>query len=378
MKSIKKMLKSQLEKAVPPLDEDIKNLPIDTPDSQNIKNGKDTLARSKKAIIASVCAVVILAIIGISLACTLPFRISDESMLFTVEINPSATIVTDKNGIVTNIISSNPDADVILSDSGAKSKIIGKPLDVAIVNYTDAASMLGFIDVTKKGSAVRISACEKGENLLGTAKHTLESYFIDKGIFAVVISETVNLEEFKNRSGIVADSFNALLSAVKDSRTLYNDRSAQGADAKTLLSLYKEFILSAEMVPIVKDYMLENIELIEQLESLYPIIPLDQLKAILDDLSAELLAQYSNLFAEIFRLMGLSDEIIDIMHSPKNAQEFLNKLTAVLKIEFTHRKNEFENAYNELSGITEKQYENFVDEIINSYGSLDEYWKSIK
>lgn len=378
MKSIKKMLESQLEKAVPPLDEEIKNLPINTPVSQNINNGKGTLARSKKAIIASVCAVVILAIIGISLACTLPFKGVDESLLFTVEINPSVTIVTNKNGTVTNVISSNPDADVILSDSGARSAMIGKPLDAAIVEYTDTASMLGFIDVTTRGSAVRISACEKGENLLNATKNSLESYFIDKGIFAVIISETVNLDEFKNRSGIAADSFNALISAVKDSHTLYNDRSAQGADSKTLLSLYKEYILSAELAPIIKDYMLDNFELIEQLETLYPIISADQIKAILDDFSAELLAQYSNLFADIFRLMGLSDEIIDILQSPKSVQEFLDKLTAVLKIEFDHRKVEFQNAYNELRGITRAQYDNFVNDILDSYGSLDEYWKFIK
>ena len=378
MKSIKKMLKSQLEKAVPPLDEEIKNLPINAPVSQNINNGNGTLARSKKAIMASVCAVVILAIIGISLACTLPFKGVDESLLFTVEINPSVTIVTDKNGTVTNVISSNPDADVILSDSGARSAMIGKPLDAAIVEYTDTASMLGFIDVTKRGSAVRISACEKGENLLNTTKNSLESYFIDKGIFAVIISETVNLDEFKNRSGIAADSFNALISAVKDSHTLYNDRSAQGADSKTLLSLYKEYILSAELAPVIKDYMLDNFELIEQLETLYPIISADQIKAILDDFSAELLAQYSNLFADIFRLMGLSDDIIDILQSPKSVQEFLDKLTAVLKIEFNHRKVEFQNAYNELRGITRAQYDNFVNDILDSYGSLDEYWKFIK
>ena len=108
--------------------------------------GNDTLAKNRKPIVvglSSLCAVVIAFVIIMCSVFIKPVS-SFEEFVFTIEINPSITLATDKNGIVTDIMSSNADADVILNGAEAESKMKGKKISEAVVWYTDKAARLGY------------------------------------------------------------------------------------------------------------------------------------------------------------------------------------------------------------------------------------------
>ena len=79
---------------------------------------------------------------------------------FTLEINPAVTFITDGDGKVEKVASSNRDADIILSDGETASAMTGKSLAEAVAVYTDRAAMLGYLDLgrSKITSPKRASA----------------------------------------------------------------------------------------------------------------------------------------------------------------------------------------------------------------------------
>ncbi len=380
MKFNKKTWKSQLNEVIPPLDDNVKNMPISTT-SQASQNGGGTLVRSKKLTVGIAIALIVLIITGIALACTLTAKphVSDETLIFSVEINPSVTMTTGSDGTVKAIISTNKDADIILSDPATVAQIKGKPLDEAIANYTAYASKLGFIDITQKGAAVRITACEKGEELLNSAQNALQNLFTDKGIFAVVISETVPFDDFKQRSGIAAESLDALSSAITDSYLLFNDRQAQNADRTELISLYKDGVLSSTVLTAIKDYFYEKLDVIRQFEGFLVGITADDIEEFLNDFTNDLLIQHSSLLSSVLHIIGADNSpVAQLLKLPTNLQEFEQLLSAALSLEVDYRKERFEALYDQAQAMTEQQYTAFIDEIVSQYGSLEDYWQAIK
>lgn len=454
MKSWKKKWKEQLNDLVPPLDDNIKNMPIDSAPQTN-GNGKNTLTLSKKATTVTVCIVIACLVIATVLACTLTLNKNTpiEQYVFTVEINPSITVVTDKSGNVMSITSSNNDADVILSDKEAVSAMIGKPFAELVSWYAERAGILGYLDVTETGSAVRISACEQGENLLQTASECLQAYFIDKGIYAVVITEKVDMDEFSKRSGIKSDSLESLAKLITGTPALLNERLAQNTD--NVQKLYEQNILSDTLLKVVENFISDNLQLIEknivELKNIFQLywqilthednpgeslwnmddywdikenyadkvsgelaeimtqmdealaqyetdfgikiestsqfsdliknygdlLTLNSIDSLLNNFSAEVLIEYCKSFADIFEIIG-DDKISGLLILPENKQEFTDKLTAALSLEFAHRKDLFENEFNRLQSISEEDYDAFVNNILSEYGSLENYWQSIK
>ena len=250
MKSWKRLLKEDIDKRVPNLRDDIKNYPIPVTSEDDMYIGNDTLAKNRKPIVvglSSLCAVVIAFVIIMCSVFIKPVS-SFEGFVFTIEINPSITLATDKNGIVTDIMSSNADADVILNGAEAESKMKGKKISEAVVWYTDKAARLGYLNVQAQ-SAVRLSAFDKGEKILQMTQSALEHYFMDNGIFALAIAETVNNENFAIRSGI-KDVQNAETAAkyIKHRETLFAERQADTLSPKELSQLYETYITTGTFI----------------------------------------------------------------------------------------------------------------------------------
>ena len=133
MKSWKRLLKEDIDKRVPNLRDDIQNYPIPAMSDNNVYNGNGTIAKSRKPVIiglSSLCTVILAFVIIMCSVFIKPFSSFDE-FIFTIEINPSVTLTTDKGGKVTGIISSNADADVILNGTEAERKMKGKKIGEA-------------------------------------------------------------------------------------------------------------------------------------------------------------------------------------------------------------------------------------------------------
>lgn len=261
MKFWKKRWKNELDEITPDLRDDVKNAPIPaTEKTENSGGNTAVLAINRKKIIAIAAAMCALIICAVTL-CVCLIKPADKfnGFLITVEINPAVTMSADGNGIVTGVIASNADADIILSDESVCGKIKGRRLEDAVTFYADCAAKLGYIDLEQKGSAVRISGLGN-DGLLEKAQASLENYFTGKGVFAVVIAESVGKEEFALRSGISAESYKAAAEFIMSSTPLFFEREAEGLSLKSLQNLYDEFIVADKLFAFVNDSLAENIK----------------------------------------------------------------------------------------------------------------------
>lgn len=234
MKSWKKRFNEELDSIVPELRADVKNAPIPAEQNTNY-NGGNTAVKSRNAII-SVIAVACLVALITCLVLLLPKK--SGVFMFTIEINPAISMVSDEKGTVTDVIASNADADVILSADGVRENIIGKKVSDAAVYYADCAAKLGYINLETGGSAVRISGYGKNNAFLDSAKGSLEDYFISKGVFAVVLAENVDKEQYSVRSGIPYGTDEVMKKYFAESEILFSDRAAKGLSLDEVQALY--------------------------------------------------------------------------------------------------------------------------------------------
>lgn len=273
MKSWKRRFNEELDKIVPELRADVKNAPISSGGEINY-NGGHTAVKSRNKII-SIAAVAVACVITLITCLVLLLPKKSGVFMFTVEINPAITFVSDEQGKVTSVLASNADADVILSADGVKEKIINKNVADAAAYYTDCAAKLGYINLETNGSAVRVSSYGSGKNktLLNKTKSALEDYFISKGVFAAVLAESVDKEQFLKRSGIPSGTDREMAKYVSDSATLYLEREANGLTLGELQTLYGnnkslQNLISAELSQNL-DKLAKNAEDIQNLVGLY-------------------------------------------------------------------------------------------------------------
>ena len=149
---------NELDSITPKLSDDVKSAPISLRDGNDINNCGVAVKRrynSKALIVAAAAILPCLAIVGTVLL--VPKKPS--AGVFTVEINPAVSFVTDGD-LVTGVMAVNEDADVVLSVSEVRENIVGKKIDEAVIYYVDCAAKLGYLDISNEGSAVRVSGCK--------------------------------------------------------------------------------------------------------------------------------------------------------------------------------------------------------------------------
>lgn len=263
MRAWKKRWKEELDKVIPELRDDVRKAAIPVSEHSEYNGGNTAvLSRGKQriVIIAAVAAVFLCAVI---LCLGLLLSGKKNAFLFTVEINPTVSMAAEENGKVTGVIACNADADVILSAEGVEENIVGKNIEDAITYYTDYAVKLGYLNVSESGSAVRISECGSagtGE-LLDKTKSALETYFMRKGIFAVVICEIVSEEEYGLRSGVsLGQSVEEMARFINESKVLFSEREAEGLPLEELQEIYGGAVLSDAYFGTVKSMINDNLE----------------------------------------------------------------------------------------------------------------------
>lgn len=223
--------KSELDERIPELDGRVKSLPI--PESAPEARAATPLEKikallSKTRVRAAIGALAMLAVI----ICVVIFAVPDADgtvEFITVEVNPCVMFICDGEGRITNIISENSDADVILSNDDFVRSVIGKSAEDALTEYIDTCSKLGYLDLS--GDAIRLGGAD-GVKLDGV-RSALENYFKEKGIYIAVA--------LKSYSDGETDE---LLAASQSGTVLYSSRVADAADAEEMTEKYKEEILA--------------------------------------------------------------------------------------------------------------------------------------
>lgn len=458
MKSWKKRWKTELDSIVPELNNEVKKAPIVV--SAGVENQESPVKHAKNAflewfysngrgvktaLVSLSCAIVM--VLCVSLAFFIDKPKTQNVVAFAVEINPKAVFTVNEDGVVDSVTALNTDADIILSSNERLSMIIGKSPEEACSVFVDFSAKLGFIDLSKKG-AIKISGC--GAEVLSVVSQ-VESYFKNKGSFYAVVSEKMELTEFCEISGTFSKNINELTDKLRQGKTLFSERIAEGKTEEQLKTLFEENfkqddkstimenslkkiqqrinektiainaiweksqeIIDSEDNPnkLLPNYwaVKENIFITEYTESFEQLMKemegllssyeqmygesIDdylQLVGMVQNYTAEKL-EFLNRLVEEFNLdafleswetvnnffLNIGENLEELVSLPTSFEEYFDKTKDYLLELYESKVERFSQVYGEVrEKISDTDYNNYINNVIAEYGSLENYWKSL-
>ena len=265
MKSWKKRLNEEFEAAVPALSREVLNAPVQSVKEEEKPCAKKISPLKKRLFFGSGFAAAALAIVFTVLGVTGVFAPPAAPKLaggvYTLEINPAVVFVTAENGKVLSVKSLNEDADVVLSDEKTRDKLINAPINEAVVAYTDAVVKAGYIDITKRENAVKLSYVEwVDEDRLNSVTESLQDYFKQKGVYAAIVEKFLTKRELCEKVGVaVTNKTDELLDELKGLSAFFADRSVKNASTEELQNLYNEYIVGKSTLEYVKKELISRI-----------------------------------------------------------------------------------------------------------------------
>ena len=316
-------LDGELQSAVPPLDEDLKSMPITVSGESALADEevavkkkfdfKDFFTVKRIAYFATVFVIAFLSVFSvISFSDNLKGSAVSDKVIVKVDINPSLQFVLNEQMQIEKIISMNADGDVLLTSEDLQNQILGKSLKEAVEIVALKATDLGYIDYHKKGkngeyNKISVTAIGNKEtlpkNLLSETKNHIIECFKQKGIYLFVESG-----EQKQ------DNFDELLTNLNNSSVLYmNEIQQSQAD---LNQYYKELVL---------DYC--NDILIFSLNKYYIIKEIYDLNEAIKEAQGFLPANY----------WAYDGEDEQILTHVSEMQEKLNQLNQIYGIDMTEK-----------------------------------------
>lgn len=265
MKSWKKRLNEEFEAAVPALSREVLNAPVQSVKEEEKPRAKKISPLKKRLFFGSGFAAAALAIVFTVLGVTGVFAPPAAPKLaggvYTLEINPAVVFVTAENGKVLSVKSLNEDADVVLSDEKTRDKLINASINEAVVAYTDAVVKAGYIDITKRENAVKLSYVEwVDEDRLNSVTESLQDYFKQKGVYAAIVEKFLTKRELCEKVGVaVTNKTDELLDELEGLSAFFADRSVKNASAEELQNLYNEYIVGKSTLEYVKKELISRI-----------------------------------------------------------------------------------------------------------------------
>lgn len=265
MKNWKKRLNEEFEAAVPALSREVLNAPVQSVKEEEKPRAKKISPLKKRLFFGSGFAAAALAIVFTVLGVTGVFAPPAAPKLaggvYTLEINPAVVFVTAENGKVLSVKSLNEDADVVLSDEKTRDKLINAPISEAVVAYTDAVVKAGYIDITKRENAVKLSYVEwVDEDRLNSVTESLQDYFKQKGVYAAIVEKFLTKRELCEKVGVaVTNKTDELLDELEGLSAFFADRSVKNASTEELQNLYNEYIVGKSTLEYVKKELISRI-----------------------------------------------------------------------------------------------------------------------
>lgn len=265
MKSWKKRLNEEFEAAVPALSREVLNAPVQSVKEEEKPRAKKISPLKKRLFFGSGFAAAALAIVFTVLGVTGVFAPPAAPKLaggvYTLEINPAVAFVTAENEKVLSVKSLNEDADVVLSDEKTRDKLINAPINEAVVAYTDAVVKAGYIDITKRENAVKLSYAEwVDEDRLNSVTESLQDYFKQKGVYAAIVEKFLTKRELCEKVGVaVTNKTDELLDELEGLSAFFADRSVKNASTEELQNLYNEYIVGKSTLEYVKKELISRI-----------------------------------------------------------------------------------------------------------------------
>ena len=183
-------------------------------EAECVTTNGNTIRRSRSKFIYYALGLFILIAI---LACVIHISQSgkDKGMggYFVIDINPSIKICYDKEGIVTEVVALNEDADVLLCDID----LTGKSPEAVVDALFERCISLGYFSADRENNAVLASATsdngESDDKMTERLEKTFKDKFSSKKILGVVITgiQDSALDEEADKHGIDSQKYALIL-----------------------------------------------------------------------------------------------------------------------------------------------------------------------
>lgn len=204
-RELKRKLKDDSKRRLPPMSAELRE------EAERLcpRKEKSSLPRLTGQGLAAVCLAAVL-LICTAVISSVTYIPADRQAGIVLEINPCVVFSTGRDDIVTAVVSRNREGDILLSDRDFAESLIGIPAAQAVVRTTDMAVRMGFIRADERENAVKVSAA--GSNARGRKKllsglgTSLEDYFLESGIFAAVLTDDMELREYRERLGLAGEA----------------------------------------------------------------------------------------------------------------------------------------------------------------------------
>lgn len=353
MKDIKKRWEQELDDILPPLRPEVVNVPLAAgkrPKRALFSALSTAFGRRGGIIAGAAAAVIVLCLLLPGLLTAPQTAVTPAPAVVLVQINPGALFSVDEEGIVTQVVAANADADVVLSQQERCDALVGIPLEQATEKFVDFALELGYLDPTRPG-VIRVSACRQGDALSGQVQAALEEHLCSIGAYIAVAAEDVSAQELSERAGLVpAESLEQLRAALRETATYYFQRHQEQweqtyADATDLEARLEQLAQRIRQSALISDNL-------KQL--------------LLEDLPANL--------ERIIALLGLDSTASESYQIPTTAEEYIQRIRNYC----ADKAVQYGSAAQERTALTWQEYEDFVASLIEKYGSLQAYWESEK
>ena len=215
-------LNRELENAVPPMSERLKDEPICTHKDEPVRTQAeaDTAERAKKAPVSAgtnpspaggnrkrkrarlwgavgAVAAAVLIVCSAVLGALSTRPVSPRYACMYIDINPSLALTLDENYRVKKAVSRNADADTFLNDEAFAASLIGVSAEEAALLVAERAAQTGYIrledtgseDAHNKMNVTLLASAEAPAEQAQAIETDLTEYFREKGLYVYVKAE---------------------------------------------------------------------------------------------------------------------------------------------------------------------------------------------
>mgnify|MGYP003299564347 CR=1 FL=1 len=372
LRRFRKSWEGELDRDIPELSENIRSMPI--PERENTaapvshKRGIFSFFSARVGVAACALAILVISVAILPIMNALSPTEPPYTSAVTLEVNPRVTFMLDGEGRVSAVRAANADADLIVSREDFLSSVIGSDIASAAWQFVNLTARLGYLDVDG-GGAVKVSGFGGGEieQLISEVKASLGERLRGDGIFAVILDEILSEEKFAEINGITDGATGGLLDELKKAEALFGERGIGSLTSDELSARYESTIDRES----IRERLLEELRDRGILEIIEALIPDADDGGFLSELGDVL---------EIMETFGIdTSNFAELLELPDTAEEYASKYFGSLNDKYDERINANLPSYGiEREEIGEEEYESLVNSIISEYGSLEDYWNSLK
>ena len=341
---------------------------------------------------------------------------------YVVEINPKIILKADSNGNICEVKSGNTDADEILFLIG--DELINMNINQGVEYISSKALEIGYFDL----SSANVMKLSSTSDDLFNLKESLAEMFCNQGYYVAIATDSFESKDLDfdklNTFSYLNDIDEGNIQEVyfdnyyKDNlKNVLLDKISLVEDLEECLNKLDEIynqIANNDMPILIKDYWylkayeshldisikneMKNFEsyLIhfeklsgKRIENYFDLIELKTKTAFISDTLSSLLKNFELINSDAFieelnelisilnnNAPNVAKYLDDYIHIPKNIAEYQNAVKSILLDNVNKRMDDYQDQFqSNKDKISKDDYNHFEQEIIDKYGSIENFFK---